>query len=774
MARRFCVCVALCLTGAWLAAGTTAVAGEPGERTGSIVGQVTSLVTHQPISGAVIAVDGADASTVADEDGRFQIRALCDGTYRLLATHEGFLPKREGDVVVTAGRETPISVQLQDAPQRAENLEVSASYFSQPEDVSTGVVGLNYEEVRRAPGALGDVGRLIQGMPGAIGPDDSRNDIVARGGSPSENLILVDNLEVPNLSHFSAQGGTGGPITMLNSELISNVNFMAGGFPAPYGERLSSVLEVSLREGSRQKLHSELDLGMAGAGLLAEGPLGRRGSWIVSGRHSYLDLIAGAFSLTAIPRYSNYQTKLVYDLSRRNQLSFVSLGGYDTITFDADMTKTDNADTFRLEDVGWRAMTGLNLRTMLGDAGVGTFSLGHWESSYKMDAWDKLLGGQLIERNRSRERETTAKYDLTYELGNWANLRVGAYGKRLGAALDLAQPIGVENPFSTDGVRINALTINDSFVAWQGGGYAQLSPRLGQWATFTLGGRYDYFDLRRASRWSPRAGLTLHVTPQIDLSGSVGRYYQMPALLAMKATPANANLDPIRSDHYVAGLAFRPQPDLKITVEAYNKRYASYPVSTQVPSLSLADYGEQYDGALLLPLVSQGEGRASGVEFYVQKKLSGALWGQVSYAYSRTEQRALDRIWRPSTFDMPHVLSVIAGCKISKSLEVSSKFSYTSGRPDTPFLAEESAAQNRLVFDMTQLKAERTPAYHRLDFRLDRRNSFRWGSLVWYVEADNVYNRKNVRLYLWNAKTHAREPLNQLTLLVMGGVNVRF
>jgi hypothetical protein len=247
-------------------------------RTGSIGGQIAGLVTQQPIAGAIVTVEGTGLSAQTDAEGRFRIEGLAVGSYRLLVSARGFVPQREADVNVTVGRETPLSLKLQDAVARNEQVEVSASYFSKPDDVATSAFHMSYEDVRRAPGALGDVGRMLQALPSAMVRDDMRNDIVARGGSPSENLILVDGIEVPNLSHFGAQGVSGGAISILNAELISDVDFMAGGFPAPYGQRLSSVLEVGLREGSREHFESEFDLGIAGAGFVAEGPIGKRGA----------------------------------------------------------------------------------------------------------------------------------------------------------------------------------------------------------------------------------------------------------------------------------------------------------------------------------------------------------------------------------------------------------------------------------------------------------------------------------------------------------------
>jgi hypothetical protein len=223
----------------------------------------------------------------------------------------------------------------------------------------------------------------------------------------------------------------------------------------------------------------------------------------------------------------------------------------------------------------------------------------------------------------------------------------------------------------------------------------------------------------------------------------------------------------------VAGAAWTPRSDLRVSVEVYVKRYANYPVARDLPSVSLANLGDAYDTALLLvPMVSRGEGRTGGVELFVQKKLGRRLYGQVSYAFARAEQRALDGLWRPGTFDLPQVATLVGGVKLTQTLEVSTKASYTSGRPVTPLDLEASTAQNREVYDTARINGARAPEYYRLDLRADRRFSFGWGNLALYLEVDNITNRKNVRAYLWD-KRHGRmdgEPQAGRTFI--GGLNL--
>ena len=531
------------------------------------------------------------------------------GTHVLLVNGIGFRPITRSDLLVTEGRVTNVTVAIQPALELVEELEVrAASEFTQPPEVTTTSVTLNYDEIRRSPGALGDVTRLVQSLPGVVVANDQRNDIIARGGSPAENLFLVDGVEVPNLNHFAAQSTSGGPISMLNTELIDDATFLAGGLPAQHGNRLSSVLDVRLREGNRERSQTEFDMSLAGAGLIFEGPLGGGdGSWILSARQSYLGLLAGPFGLAAIPHTTNFQGKLVYDLDQRNRISFITLGGRDSIFFEVAAADLTDPSTDEIDSGGWRMVNGLVWRRLIGKRGFGTLTVSDSHSTFRTDVRDATLDFAEVFRNRSTEGETTLRYDLTYDLGGAGFPKTGVSEKLFRTDLRVDQPLGTESPFSPNPSRVNALSIARNDFEQVTGSHAQISRSLGRWVDVTGGLRFDRFGYGGFNRVGPRGGLKLHLSPTVDLTASIGRHFQQPPLVFLAADSINAELEPIRSDHYVAGLSYVPRPDLKITAEAYWKRYGDYPVSAEYPSFSLANSGDIYGvSGLLFPMVSDG------------------------------------------------------------------------------------------------------------------------------------------------------------------------
>ena len=316
---------------ALLLSGAVPASAQETERAGSIHGQVLAAVTRQPLAGAAVVVLDRRLAAVTGDDGRFTVAGVPADLHRVQIVSVGYEPAILHDVVVRPNRVTPLAVELDAAAGFREAVDVTADYFTAAEEEAVGTVRFNFEEIRRSPGSAGDVSRLLQVLPGVGMATDQRNDLIVRGGSPAENLTVVDNIEIPNINHFPTQGASGGVIGLLNTDLIADVSFSAGGFGAEHGDRLSSVMVVTQREGNRAELDGEISTSMAGIGLLLEGPLAAgRGSWALSARRSYLELIAGVVGAIgtggAVPRYSDVQGMATYDLSPAHRLQVLGPG----------------------------------------------------------------------------------------------------------------------------------------------------------------------------------------------------------------------------------------------------------------------------------------------------------------------------------------------------------------------------------------------------------------------------------------------------------------
>lgn len=743
--------------------------------TGVISGTIVDAQTQQPIPGVNVILANTSLGAATDTEGTFRINNVPVGTYTAKISAIGFTPIQVPDLVVRTGRNTQLSKALEEAfYETAEVIVEGGVYFENDNQNLTSAQNLSYEEIRRSAGAIGDVLRLTQALPGVALTNDQRNDLVVRGGTPSENLVLVDNIEIASLNHFGAQNTGGGPISMLNTEFLDDASFYSGGFSAQYGNRLSSVLDISLREGGSDRILTDVEMGIAGFGVISEGPIGDKTTYMVSVRRSYLELLEEAIGLTAVPEYWNLNAKIVYRPSYKNTFSLISIGGIDDINFRVDPKDLDDPSLENTKGGGWQTITGLNWEHLIGTNAFGVLTLSDAAYNYDTEITDERIGNQLTFKQNDTEGNTTLRYALSLIPEEITDIRIGIDAKLLRAEYQLDQPLGVLNPLVADSIRVNPVSINDSFTTNQLGVFTELSPRLGPALTVNIGVRYDYFGFISESRISPRINVRYKIRENMNFNASWGQYYQSPALIFLNADPVNENLKPMRSDHFIAGLSFFPREDIRVTVEGYFKGYRDYPVSTEYPTLTLANTGDDFGvSSLLFPLTSEGSGESYGIEVYAQKKLTDRFYGQISYSYSQTEHEALDGVRRQASFDIPHTFTLLGGIRIGK-WEFSGKFTYASGRPYTPYLDAESAAQNRAIFDLNRVNAERAPEYHRLDLRADRYFNFENWSLLVFMDVLNVYNRENIQQFVWNPKTRERDIVPQYALIPNIGFNVKF
>ena len=258
---------------------------------GRIAGTVRDKKNGEPLVGVNVAVKGTTLGASTDINGFYYILRVPPGTHDLQASIIGYTTMIVTDVVVASGRRNQVAFPLQPTTIDLETVTVEAEYFRRNADIPVSAQTLSYEEIRRSPGGLEDVVRAIAVLPGVVQVSAGRNDLIVRGGAASENLFVIDGLEVPNINHFGTQGATGGPLSFVNLDFVRDVTFSTGGFGVRYGDKLSSVLDIQLAEGRNDRLGGKLTISASQFGLNADGPIGDQGSFLFSARRSYLDFI---------------------------------------------------------------------------------------------------------------------------------------------------------------------------------------------------------------------------------------------------------------------------------------------------------------------------------------------------------------------------------------------------------------------------------------------------------------------------------------------------
>jgi outer membrane receptor protein involved in Fe transport len=387
---------------------------------------------------------------------------------------------------------------------------------------------------------------------------------------------------------------------------------------------------------------------------------------------------------------------------------------------------------------------------------------------------DVIARAPVIYSDDSREGETTLKYDLVSQSSMMGKVQTGGSFKIFNIRYNTQSPFGTNSPYTLER-DVNPFFLRRNFRAYQSGAYVQASRSLSRRLNLTLGGRVDHYDFLGKLRFSPRAGLSFRLTDRLSWRASYGQYFQQPFFIFLSAFPQNRSLVPFRADHYVTGLTYVASPTFRFTFEAYAKNYKDYPVATQFPQLSLANAGDTFAVRdILFPLTSAGRGRVRGVEFFAEKKFTNKWFGQANFAWLRSRQAGLDRVQRPSVYDYPRIANLVGGYRLNRQWEFSLRAAYLAGRPYTPFLEDVSRQQQRGIFDLTRVNAERLPDYIRTDIRVDRTFTVRDKPLLVFAGLQNVLNRRNIGGIGWNRATNTLQFGEQLGVFPLLGMDWRF
>ncbi len=742
---------------------------------GAVKGLLLDAETKTPLIGATVLLAPAERGTTTDLDGRFVFEAVPVGSYTVRFSYIGYEPLVKTDVIVRSQRSTVVEAELQPAVIETGAVTVTAGYFTENDRQPVSVIGLGYEEIRRAPGAGGDVSRILSGLPAIANIDDMRNSLVVRGGSPIENSFFVDNIEIPNINHFPTQGSSGGPIGLLNVDFINDVTFYAGGFSATYGDRLSSVMDIRFREGNREEVDVQLDLNFAGAGFVGEGSLGaKKGSWLISARRSYLDFLINNFfeaeAGAALPTYSDYQAKVVFDLTPKHRLTAIGILGTDKSVIARDDALEESENVYG----DWANTTntaGVNWRYLWGSKGFSNTAVSHTFTRYRVGVSETKTGNEIFD-NRSLEQMFRLRNVNHFRAGAAHRFEFGVEAKVLAASYDnsyaaYTDPLGQPTP---------ALHVDDAITTARLGGFVSYIWQPTARLTLTPGLRIDHDTYTGNTHVSPRYSASYQLTSRTSLNAAAGLYYQHLPLVLLAQQDANKDLkDPVAS-HVVVGVQHLLNDNTRLTVEAYDKAYRNFPLDPSQPSLFIIDQLYYQANTFLSHerLVDTGRAGTRGVEAMIQKKLARKLYGLVSGAYFRSHYRDYDGQWHRRVFDNRYLFTVEGGFKPSHKHEFSLRWIYAGGAPYTPFDVAASEALGHGVFDEAQVNEARLPDYHSLNLRYDRRFHFKRSTLIAYLSLWNAYGRRNVATYTWNEIDNAPRAVEQWGTLPIFGLEFEF
>ncbi|MBD3420721.1 MAG: TonB-dependent receptor plug domain-containing protein [Chitinivibrionales bacterium] len=765
---------------------------------GRIIGTVKSAQSNRPIPGALVAIEAETLAVETGPDGSFAFEALSVGSYTVKVSKKGFETVHRNDVYVAGKGDKHIAIELSPAVVQLQKMTVHATSFRKAPDMASSSKIMNIDEIMRAPGALVDVQRVIQNLPSVASGSDQTNEIIVRGGAPGENLLIMDNIEIPNANQFAEQGSGGGVISLINPMLVKGLTFSAGAPPAQYGGKASSVLDVSLRDGNDKIILGGIDIGIAGVGGHAEGPLWRGSTFMLSATRSFLEFVADYNPIAAVPEFWGGQAKLTQNFEN-HKLSVNGLYGDNSIDIEdaAEQFYTrgeaiSSEGTVYATGLTWRGFWTDRLSSKVVISGVG-------------NSFDRreFTGDRLFFHNVSVEEEQTGKVELAWEFGSrntilaGARVRRAAFDIRITDEPDTLKTYHFDTAACSDGgnavAHIMAPTPDSAVTAANGNPLlisrrthrADVGYKSGGFISATLypferlrlvpGMRVDAFDYTNSKNVSPRLGALYSLTDQLDVTAAFGVHYQDPDYIQLAAHPANKDLEAKRAITGIAGAEYLLDAyGIKMIAELFYKRYdnLAVPLSFTRDILSPIDRF-----ARSRQLVSQGKGYSYGFELFAQKKLTDRFFWSAAYSYAISRYNDLRpghrKEWYPGDYDFGSGITLTGGWKkelhtrdwyknlkqkiwfkiltpimpVADRIELSGKWRYLGGRPYTPLTYD--TLYQRWYRDINQgINSARFPAYHRLDLRIERRFGFGFLQMIYYFDFQNIYNQDNLWTYI--------------------------
>jgi hypothetical protein len=642
------------------------------------------------------------------------------------------------------------------------------------ETASPNVMSAGGQDVLTTAGTFGDISRYLQLFPGVVASSDVSNQLLVRGGHPMENLFLVDGIEVPNINHLANANTTGGFGPMIDAAVIQGLDFYSGGFAAKYPERLSSVTEFHSLDDVYGRRHLELDLGIQGVGGLVEQRV-RRGDLLVSAHHGLVNLVSQNVGINGVPSYDNELTRYRRRNSSGGSMTVLNVAGRDRISITPCPSDPWETSTINSTYEGWRETTGVELQHVHSLHSFSSFNVSDSEQVEHIHEADQvpnplkpmIKAGSCstvqsfvqtlpVYSEDSNNAFSTAKYNYQYARGG-ISMSAGSAFWLQRPQFDVDQPNGAFSPYDPTMTRMDATSFHSSPAVGESGTYAETMFHPVKALSISAGGRLQTFAFGSHVTATPRVSAAYQLGESTAVHVTYAGYAQMPPYAYMVAYPVNRTMSPMRATHEIAGMDFGGIPHSHLRAEAYLKRYSDIPVSTEYSGVTLHTMvdmlGEQ---TVWLPMTTGGRGEAAGIELSDRTHIGTRFQALGSIAYARAKFAGTDGVLHPSNFDLPWIMNAAGVEKLGRGYVVSARYGYTTGRPYTPFNMAASAAQNRPVYDLSQINVPRSPAYSRLDAQLNKELKVRAMLFEVYLGVDNLLNHENFLSYAWMPRAQHR------------------
>ena len=717
---------------------------------GTIHGFVREKETREPVIMGNVWIKGTTIGTTTNAKGYYVLSSLPPGTYEIYFRYMGFKTETVSKYIGKTD-DVEMDIYLEQETLQMEDVVVTADRDKRKIEIKPGQIAVEVPKLRSIPQvAEPDLFRAIQMLPGVATLSDFSAGLYVRGGSPDQNLILLDHIDVYNPNHLF------GFFSTFNTDAIKSVELLKGGFPAYYGGRLSSVLNVYNKEGNREEFQGVARLSLLSATTTLEGPW-KKGSWMISGRRTYLDIASKIADIDLPYYFYDGHIKFNYDIDKKNQASVSFYVGNDVLDMSNEGTsiKLDWGNkTFSSQ---WTHLFSSNLFSHF------VFAGSRFDSDTKVKFDEVEFGIQ------NSITDLALKGILTYTPSTKHSIDFGFESKMLDFSLDY---------FVVDTKYLNGFSGNYFSV------FVQDNLKLSPFTILQTGIRADYYSDGNYARFDPRISLKQLFSDETNVTLTYGKYHQFLNLVQQEGMsfadmwfPVDETFEPGAADHYILGFNYDNRKLFSISAEAYYKNYNNI---AEYRTFRGAD--ETIENQTTAQNFLRGKGCAYGADFYLRNNIWG-FEGWFGYALAWTKKKIdgfnFGEEYFP-TYDRRHTITVIQDYRLSRKWRMNFAFKYGSGQPYTEVTARYAVMDpaGRIHYETLDGKKNfyRLPDYHRLDIGLFYKTKVFKLPTEFFIQAVNVYNNDNVwfRDFKVEAETVEVKDYEMLPFLPTLGFSVHF
>jgi len=727
---------------------------------------------HQPLK-----INNNILGTVTDENGDFRIKDVPIGRHSIRVSYVGYKDRVIDNVLLLVGKETVVNVALEESVIQGKEIVIVADK-TQPLNEMAMISSRQFtvEETGRYAGSRNDPARMAANYAGVSGSNDARNDIIIRGNSPTGLLWKMDGLPIGNPNHFGALGTTGGPVSMLNNNVLSNSDFLTGAFPAEYGNANAGVFDLKMRKGNSDEHEYLGQIGFNGFEFGAEGPFSKKSdaSYLVNYRYSTLGVfqkLGMQFGTgAAIPEYQDLSYKINLPTKKFGTFSTFGIMGKSAISFldsEADTTKSKSKDFYGQDGFDSRSSFdsytfGFNHHYFLNSNAFIKTGLVHTQAgnTYGLDSLGYVIKGNdttstidqaninhIFEGNNSENR-TTLSISFNQKFNAKNTLLVGSY-------LHLVGFNYYEKGWAANQGWLTRRNYKDNRLLTEV--YAQWLHKFSDRFSINSGVHYQRFSLNGSQILEPRLGGKYQFGKGQSINMGFGLHGQILPLAVYTVETelrsgdlyrSNRSLKMSKSLHYVLGYENLIGRSWRIKMETYYQHLFDVPVTINPSSFSMLNYGADFGYPNTDSLVNSGTGRNYGLELTVEKFLSKGFYTLFTTSLYNSQYVGSDGIRRSTAFNNNYVINLLAGkeFQLRKNLTLVSdiRVSLAGGRHYSPIDLEESEKQGFTARDDSRAYSLQYPHYFRADVKTFLRLQGKKMTQEWGIDIQNITNHQNV------------------------------